>query len=86
MLYIKIENEIKKESNKVKFLNNIFFYARYKFLKLKEEKTDNGNLIFLPNLEKYTYEKLLKYLKIKGITKVCISDELLKNKNFIYIK
>lgn len=83
MLYIKIENEIKKESNKVKFLSNIFFYARYKFLKLKEEKTDNGNLIFLPNLEKYTYEKLLKYLKIIGITKVCVSDELMKNKDFM---
>lgn len=84
MLYIKLQNDIGEENKKLRFfLNNKIYKFKYKFIKLKEEKIENGELVFLPNLEKYTYEKLLKYFNIKGITKVCISDDLMNNKKFI---
>ena len=83
MLYIKLQNDIGEENKRFRFLNNKIYKIKYKFLKLKEEKIENGEIVFLPNLEKYTYEKLSKYFKIKGITKVCISNELMNNKNFI---
>ena len=83
MFYIKLENEIGKENKKLKFIKSRICGFRHKFIKLKEEKIENGELLFLPNLEKYTYEKLSKYLKIKGITKICISDDLMKDKCFV---
>ena len=84
MLYIKLQNDIGEENKKLRFFfNNKIYKFKYKFIKLKEEKIENGELVFLPNLEKYTYEKLLKYFNIKGITKVCISDDLMNNKKFI---
>ena len=84
MLYIKLQNDIGEENKKLRFfLNNKIYKFKYKFIKLKEEKIENGELVFLPNLEKYTNEKLLKYFNIKGITKVCISDDLMNNKKFI---
>lgn len=83
MLYIKLQNDIGEENKKLRFLNNKIYKLKHKFIKLKEEKIENGELVFLPNLEKYTYDKLLKYIKIKGITKVCVSDDLMNNKNFI---
>ena len=84
LLYIKLQNDIGEENKKLRFfLNNKIYKFKYKFIKLKEEKIENGELVFLPNLEKYTYEKLLKYFNIKGITKVCISDDLMNNKKFI---
>lgn len=83
MFYIKLQNDIGEENKKLRFLNNKIYKLKHKFIKLKEEKIENGELVFLPNLEKYTYDKLLKYFKIKGITKVCISDDLMNNKNFI---
>lgn len=82
MLYIKLENEIGEENKKLRVLKNKIYNLKYKFIKLKEEKIENGELVFLPNLEKYTYEKLSKYLKVKGITKVCISESLMKEENF----
>lgn len=83
MIYIKLENEIGKENKKIKFITNRVFKIKNKLLKLKEEKIENGNLLVLPNLEKYTLEKLSKFLKIKCITKVCISENLIKNEDFI---
>lgn len=83
MLYIKLENGICKDEEKLKFIKNRLYKFKNKFVKLKEEKIENGNLLILPNLEKYTYEKLSKYIKIKCITKVCISDELIKNIEFV---
>ncbi len=83
MLYIKLENAIGKEENKLYFINNILYKLKHKFIKIKEENIENGQLLVLPNLEKYTYDKLSKYLNIKGITNICISEELMKNKEFI---
>lgn len=83
MVYIKLENGICRDEEKLKFIKNRFYRFKYKFVKLKEEKIENGELLILPNLEKYTYEKLLKYIKIKCITKVCISDELIGNPEFV---
>lgn len=83
MLYIKLENGIGKDKERLKFIKNRFYKFKYKFIKLKEENIENGNLLILPNLEKYTYEKLARYIKIKCITKVCISDELIKNSEFV---
>lgn len=83
MFYIKLENEIGEEDKKQRFFLNIIYKLKCKFSKLKEEKVENGELVILPNLEKHTYEKLSKYFKIKGITKVCISEDLMNNKNFI---
>ncbi|MBQ7410318.1 MAG: hypothetical protein IJW20_02940 [Clostridia bacterium] len=83
MVYIKLENGISKDEEKLKFIKNRFYKFKYKFVKLKEEKIENGNLLILPNLEKYTYEKLSKYIKVKCITKVCISDELIENTEFV---
>ena len=83
MLYVKLENAIEKEESKMKILNNIFYKLKYKFINLKEENIESGTLLVLPNLEKYTYDKLSKYLNIKGITNVCISEELMKNKEFV---
>ena len=72
MLYIKFQNEIVKENRKLNIFFDKIYKFRYKFAKLEEEKIENGEILFLPNLEKYTYEKLFKYLSVKGITKVCI--------------
>lgn len=83
MLYIKLENDIGEEDKKLKCIKKIIYGFKYKFAKFKEEKIENGEIVFLPNLEKYTYEKLSKYLNIKGTTKVCVSDELMKDKGFI---
>ncbi len=83
MLYVKLENAIEKEESKFKILNNIFYKLKYKFVNLKEENIESGQLLVLPNLEKYTYDKLSRYLTVKGITNICISEELMKNKNFI---
>ncbi len=83
MLYIKFQNEVGEENKKLRFLKDKIYKLKYKFIKLKEEKIENADLLFLPNLEKYTYEKLSKYLKIKGITKACISESLMKEKCFI---
>ena len=81
MLYIRLENDISKEE-KNKFFKNKIYRFKYKFTKLKEEKIENGCILTLSNLEDYSYEKLLKYIKINCISKVCISDELLKNTDF----
>ncbi len=83
MLYIKLENDIGEENKKLRFINKKIYKLKYKFIKLKEEKIENGELLFLPNLEKYTYEKLSKYLAVKGITKVCLSNELMEDKYFV---
>ena len=83
MLYIKLENEIREEKTKLSFFSNKISKLKYKFTKLREEKIENGKILFLPNLENYTYEKLFKYFKINGVTKVCISEELMKDKNFV---
>ena len=61
MLYVKLENAIEKEESKMKILNNIFYKLKYKFINLKEENIESGTLLVLPNLEKYTYDKLSKY-------------------------
>ena len=82
MLYIKLENEIRKNDNRLTFFYNKFYNLKYRLVKLREEKIENGDVVFLPNLEKYTYEKLSKYLKVKGITKVCISEVLNNDKVF----
>lgn len=83
MLYIKFQNDVVEENKKLRFLKSRIYGFRHKFIKLKEEKIENGEILFLPNLEKYTYEKLSKYLSIKGITRTCISDELMKDKYFV---
>lgn len=82
MLYIRLEKDLKKENKRVKIFKNRIDSYKYKFLKLKEEKIENGNILILPNLEKYTYEKLLKYIKLNCISSVCISNDLLKNIEF----
>ncbi len=83
MLYIKLQNEIGEENKKLNFFSNKIYKLKNKFVRLKEEKIENGEIVFLPNLERYTYEKLSRCLMIKGITKVCVSDVLLKNKDFL---
>lgn len=83
MLYIKLENELGEGDKSFKFLKNKIYQFKYKFVRLKEEKIENGNLLVLPNLEKYTYEKLARYIRLKCLTKVCISDELIKKFEFI---
>lgn len=83
MIYIKLENELGEGEKNFKFIRNKIYKFKHKFIKLKEEKIENGEIVFLPNLEKYTYEKLSQYFKIKGITKVCISDDLVNDKYFI---
>lgn len=83
MLYIKIENDIGEENKKLRFLKNKIYKIKHRFIRLKEEKVENGELVVLPNLEKNTYEKLFKHLKIQGITKACISNNLMNNKKFI---
>ena len=83
MLYIKLENAIGKEGKKIKFIYNKFYKWKYKFIKLNEESVENGTLLSLPNLEEYTYEKLSKYLNVKGINNICLSEELMKNRNLI---
>lgn len=83
MIYVKLENAIGKEGKKIKLIYNKFYKMKYKFIRLKEESVENGTLLILPNLEKYTYEKLSKYLNINGINNICLSEELMKNKTFI---
>lgn len=82
MLYIKLENKLGEEDKKFKIIKSKIYKFKNKFIKLKEEKIDNGDLLILPNLEQYTYEKLSKYIKQKCISRVCISDELIQNVDF----
>ena len=83
MFYIKLEKEIIEEGVNFKQIKERIYKLKYKFIKLKKENVENGEMIILPNLEKYTYDKLSKYLKINGITKICISEDLMKNKCFV---
>ena len=83
MLYIKLENEIEQRNKNFKFIKNKIYSFKHKFIKLKEEKIENGEILFLPDLEKNTYKKLSKYIKQRCISRVCISDELIENSNFI---
>lgn len=73
MIYLKLENDKNEKSSYINKLYNIFFP------KIKEEKFDNNILITITNTEKNTLKKLEKYMKINGISKICISENLAEN-------
>lgn len=87
MIYIKLddkkENNIEKEKFFSKIIKKINKYYETNFMKLKEEKFENKTLIILPNLENKNLNKLSKYLKEKCVCNVCLSEELMNNKNFM---
>lgn len=78
MIYIKLETELEESSVKFKFIKNKIFNIKNKFVKLKEEIFENIVLISIPNIEKQTLNKLSRYIKIKCINRVCLSDNLLE--------
>ena len=77
MIYIKLESctGLMEES----FLKRKLIEFKVRIRKLNEEKFDNITLITIPNLEMYTLEKLEKYIDVKCISRVCLSDSLLNN-------
>lgn len=83
MLYIKLENDLNIGNRKSRFFGNSIFNIKSKFTKLKEENIDENTLISLANLQNYTLEKLAKYIKLKCVSRACLSEELMKNKEFI---
>ena len=83
MIYITLEENLEETNKKIKFFKKRFFKLKNKYSKLKEERFENLVLITLPNIEEYTLNKLLSYIKIKCVNRVCISDSLANNTEFI---
>ena len=82
MIYIKLieNNEIDIKKTIFKNLKN---RLRSKFIKIKEEKIDDKTVLTINDSDKRTLEKLSKYIDKNCITRVCLTNNLLKNKEFI---
>lgn len=83
MIYITLEEKLDETNIKFKFLKKRLFRIKNRFVKLKEDKFENIILITLPNIEIYTLNKLLNYMRIKCVNRVCISDLLLSKIDFM---
>lgn len=83
MIYIKLEEKLEESDVKFKIIRKSMFIIKNKLMKLKEEKFENIILITISNLEKYTLNKLSKYIKVNCVCKVCLSDTLLNNNAFM---
>ena len=81
MIYIKLvenEDEVKKS-----FINKIFKKLDNYFPKIEEKKINDKTLIVLYNTNKKTLSRLSKYISINCICKVCLSENLLGNQEFL---
>lgn len=81
MIYIKLvenKNEIKNN-----FINRILKKLDNYFPKIEEKKINDRTLIALYNINKKTLSRLSKYISINCICKVCLSENLLKNQEFL---
>lgn len=83
MLYIKLENNLEDHKLKWNLLKRKFYEIKNKVFGLKIEKFENIVLVIIPNIEKYTLNKLSRYIKIKCASRVCLSQNLMNNKIFM---
>ena len=83
MIYIELEDYLENDDERRGFFSKKIQAIKNKFLKLKIEKFENIVLIKIPNTEKSVLDKLAKYIKIKCITRVCLSKKLMNNFEFI---
>ena len=82
MIYIKlIENKEKLIENKR--IIHIINLIKQNFSKIKEEKFENKTLVIMYDTEKKTLNKLNQYIRKNCINRVCLSNNLLKNADFI---
>lgn len=88
MIYInisdRVENSIPENFSRFpKFIKNIIYKIRKKlgilYIKIYQDKT----LITISSINNNTLKRIEKYIRVKCIKRVCLSDELLKDKNFI---
>ena len=82
MIYIKLESctGLIEEEN---ILKRKFIEFKTRIKRIREEKFDNITIITLPNLEMYTLEKLERYIDVKCISRVCLSDSLICNSQIL---
>lgn len=81
MIYIKlIENE---ENSKINLFNRISSKFDNLFPKIEEKKINDKTLIVLYNTNRKTLSRLSKYISINCICKVCLSENLLNNQEFV---
>ncbi len=80
MIYIKLA-----ENNEIVDKKNIHFWEKIKdkFVKLREEKNENKTLVIIKDVSNKTLDSLSKYIKRNCINRVCISNNLLNNKDFM---
>lgn len=83
LIYIELEDYLENDDERRGFFSKKIQAIKNKFLKLKIEKFENIVLIKIPNTEKCVLDKLAKYIKIKCITRVCLSKKLMNNFEFI---
>lgn len=83
MLYIKLENNLEEKKLRENFFKRKFYEIKNKVFCLKIEKFENIVLVIIPNIEKYTLNKLSNYIKVKCISRVCLSQNLMNNKCFM---
>ncbi len=83
MIYIELEDYLENDDERRGFFSKKIQAIKNKFLKLKIEKFEDIVLIKIPNTEKSVLDKLAKYIKIKCITRVCLSKKLMNNFEFI---
>lgn len=88
MIYInlsdRVENSIPENFCKFpKFIKNIIYKIRKKlgvlYIKIYQDKT----LITISSINNNTLKKLEKYIKVKCVKRVCLSNLLLKDEDFI---
>ena len=82
MIYIKLVESNEKLIENKKFIH-IINKIKHNFIRIKEEKFDNKILVIINDLEQQTLNKLSQYIKRNCINRVCLSNNLLANKNFI---
>ena len=82
LVYIKLENSLETYSKKVGFFKRKVNEIKNKFRCLKIEKFENITLIKIDSLEKNILNKLVKYIKIRCVNQVALSENLMNNQEF----
>lgn len=88
MIYINLSKNIKDSipeefQNFPNFFKNILYKLRKKWGALYIKEIDDKIIINVSEINKRTFKNLEKFLKVKCVNSVCLSKELLENKEFV---